>query len=512
VTLSDGLVNTWPLLADLTMLSSHDGRPGFSRRSFLLGAAFGLAAGVPLAWLAGRRVPLVPSTSAPLTPEDSTGRAGLAGGAIMPGRYPGRVIEVRHPDAVAPNNVINASAVNRMVDRGMADLTGYEMGDPFAWKTLFAKDDVVGIKVNPVGRKPKPREGGRVHNAVGSISSPELVVKVVDCLTRGVGIPPRNIIVFERYASEFCEAGYKNLVERELPRGVRWLCSAASYSNAQLDIRGRDADCAKLSAEVLRHVSGYDPDVFTAMGFCDPGHSRRDDRRFRSHLSLIVSRLINKMITLPVLKDHRSAGVTLALKNMSHGMNNNVNRSHLSGIAHGFGDAGKVLGPNQCNTFIPQAVAQQRLRERATLHILDGLIGVYEGGPGCWNRTWGTWRHKGLFFATDPVALDHVCWDIIDRQRAEHGWAPVERMGLLYQHPYTPAASAAAPVASNDPLSAITLALSAANLMEGRTSEVFNMRQPDHVVLAGQLGLGVFDRERITYRIVNMDRHSSRQG
>jgi hypothetical protein len=494
------------------MRTSHDGRRGSSRRSFLFGAALGLAAGVPLTWLLARRLPLVQPHSLPVTPDDSTARAAIKEGPIMPGRYPGRVVEVRHDGSVSANNVINRAAVNDMVDTGMAELTGYEPGDLLAWKTLFDRDDVVGIKVNPVGRRPDPGEGGRVPGAIGSISSPELVVKVVDCLTRGVGIPARNIIVFERYAEEFCRAGYKDLVERELPRGVRWLCSAVNYSNAQLDIRGRDPDCAKLSGEVLRHVTGYDPDVFTAMGFCDPGHSPRDDRRFRSHLSLIVSRMINKMITLPVLKDHRSAGVTLALKNMSHGMNNNVNRSHLSGIAHGFGDGGQVLGPNQCNTFIPQAVAQHRLRQKATLHILDGLIGVYEGGPGCWNRTWGTWRHKGLFFATDPVALDHVCWDIIDTERARHGWAPVERMGLLYQHPYTPAVSAAAPLAGGNPLAAATLAASATNIMQGRSSEVFNVRQPDHVVLAGQLGLGVFDRERITYRVVDGERRSVRRG
>src|SRR5581483_1150974 len=99
-------------------------------------------------------------------------------------------------------------------------------------------------------------------------------------------------------------------------------------SNLQLDVRGRDPDCSPLSPEADKHVVGYDPDVFTSMGFCMPDHSKRDDRRFRSHLSLVVSRLVNKMINLPVLKDHRSAGVTLALKNMSHGMNNNVCRSH----------------------------------------------------------------------------------------------------------------------------------------------------------------------------------------
>src|SRR5258708_1451097 len=145
-------------------------------------------------------------------------------------------------------------------------------------------------------------------------------------------------------------------------------------------------------------------------------------------------------------------------------------RSHIPGIPRG--DA--VSWPNQCNTFIPTAVAQPLVRRKATLHILDGLLGVYEGGPGSWNRTWGTWRHKGLFFATDPVALDHVGWDIIDKERARHGWAPVERMGLLYQHPYTPAVSSTASLAAADPLAAVTLAASPRNIMEGRYSEAFN--------------------------------------
>ena len=39
-------------------------------------------------------------------------------------------------------------------------------------------------------------------------------------------------------------------------------------------------------------------------------------------------------------------------------------------------------------------------------------------------------------------------------------------------------------------------------IIDGRASEAFNVRQPDHVILAGQLGLGVFEREKITYRVV----------
>jgi hypothetical protein len=481
--------------------------PRISRRGFLLGAAAGLTAGAALSWLALRQFPLVLPTPVPISPEESTARSGFAASDSMPGRYPGRVIEVRHPRAVTADHRINAEIVSQLVDRGMAELTGYEPGDPYAWRCLFDRDDVVGIKVNPVGRKPLPneiRQGTRSHLAVGSISSPELIVKVVRSLM-GIGIPASNIVLFERYANEFLETGYGDLVERELPRGVRWMTAAASYSGQQLDIRGFDADCASLSPEAEKHVVGYDPDVFTTMGFCDPKHSTRDDRRYRSHLSLVVSRLINKMITLPVLKDHRSGGVTLSLKNMSHGMNNNVARSHIAGIAHGFGPAVKVLGLNQCNTFIPQAVSQQRLRDRATLHILDGLIGVYEGGPGSWNRSWATWRHKGLFFATDPVALDHVCWDIIDTKRAEEGWPPVERMGWMQQPDYAQAASSVAPLAGTHPLAAVPLLAGTINRMEARNTEVFNLRQPDHVMHAGMLGLGVFDRDRITYRSILLD-------
>ncbi len=422
----------------------------------------------------------------------------------MPGPYPGRVVEVRHPAAVRPDHAIDPSVVNHMIDVGMATLTGAEPGDVRgAWGRFFDKDDVVGIKVNPVGRAPKAGESGRVPGAVGSISSPAVLVKVVRCL-RELGLPPQNIIVFERYADEFQTAGYADLVERELP-GVRWYASAAEYTDGQLDVGCFDNGPGAYSAETVRHVAGYDPDVFTTMGFSAPWHSTRDDRRFRSHLSAIVTRMVSKIITLPVLKDHRSAGVTLALKNLSHGMNNNVARSHLGGIAHGFGPLSThVSGPNQCNTFIPQAVSQHVLRRKANLHILDGLIGVYEGGPGCWNRTWGTWHHKGLFFATDPVALDHVGWDIIDTQRARMGWPAVEQMGWINHTPQVQVASHLAPLAARGPGGAAVLTAAAEYFEGGRASENFNLRQPEHIILAGKLGLGRFDREEIAHQVISL--------
>jgi Domain of unknown function (DUF362) len=466
---------------------------GITRRGFLLGAGAGLAAGVPLTWygIEGVRKLLARHNGG----GSFTGRSAEVRRAAyaMPGPFPGRVIEVRHPGAVNERNVINYEAVRAMMARGMCELTGADHASE-AWRRFFEPGDVVGIKVNPVGRKPHRGERGRVRGAVGCISSPEVLLEVVAGL-KGAGVRPRDIIVFERYANEFRGAGYEAVMRERAMDGVRWFASAAAYDDRQVAIDGYDS-----TTDRDPHVVGYDPDVFVSMGFAAQDHDRRDDRRFRSHLSVIVTRMVNKIITIPCLKDHRSAGVTLALKNLSHGMNNNVARSHLGSIYH---LSGAVSGPNQCNTFIPTAVAQEPTRRKATLHIMDGLIGVYEGGPGCWNRTWGTWRHRGLFFATDPVAMDHVGWDIIDTRRALEGWQPVSHMGLLTHTPTVSPRLLA--LAAAEPLGAAALAVAEnRRAASGRPTEQFDRRQPEHVILAGVLGLGTWDAGGIDHRRVTV--------
>jgi uncharacterized protein (DUF362 family) len=475
---------------------SPGGGHGFTRRGFLLGAAVGLGAGVPLAWL-GRR--LLPDRIPPFSGRSQEVKSPEL---AMPGRFPGRVLRVHNPAAVRRDHSLGETVVRGMVNRGVAALVDGDPKDPAsAWKSFFSKGDVVGIKVNPVGRKAIPSDNGaRLASAVGCISSPEVVYACVEGL-KMAGISTRDIIVFERYADEFVNTKYDEMLNRNEMQGVRWYASSESYSDTQLDIEGFDRGRDRCSVEMAKHVVGYDPDVFAHMGFCAPDHDPKDDRRFRSHLSVIVTRMVNKIITIPCLKDHRSAGVTLALKNLSHGMNNNVARSHVGWVAHGLGDS-SFLGPNQCNTFIPSAVAQLPTRQKATLHILDGLIGVYEGGPGCWNHTWGTWHYNSLLFATDPVAMDHVGWDIIDRKRAEMNWPPVADMGLSRVNDPIRVASELASLASAHPLAAATLDGSAQNVRLGRASEAFDLRTPQHIPLAGDLGLGTFDAARIDYRTV----------
>ena len=77
-------------------------------------------------------------------------------------------------------------------------------------------------------------------------------------------------------------------------------------------------------------------------------------------------------------------------------------------------------------------------------------------------------------------------------------------MGWLYQTPEVEAGTDVAPLATRSPLGAAGLAVAALNRAQGRASEAFNVRQPDHVVLAGALGLGVFDRDQIEHRTVEL--------
>ncbi|MFN4257984.1 MAG: DUF362 domain-containing protein [Gemmataceae bacterium] len=480
--------------------SYYPGCCGITRRGFLLGAGAGLAAGVPLTWLGLRGWDGLRGDPA---------LASFRGKSVeikkpefaMPGRFPGQVVEVHNPLSVRDDHTIEPQAVKVMMDRGMCALTGADHPEE-AWKSFFTVGDVVGVKVNPVGRKRKKQD-------VGSISSPAVVREIVNGLL-AAGVKAKDIIIFERYANEFIEAKYDNDLKDLWEKGVTWLASAAEYDGTQWEIDGFPRGRAAYSPELAKHVVGYDPDVFMHMGFAtsknrdkDIDHpSNRDERRYRSHLSVIATRLVNKVITIPVLKDHRSGGVTMALKNLSHGFNNNVARSHLGDY---FRRTGYQSGPNQCNTFIPTAASHESLRKVATLHIMDGLIGVYEGGPGSWNASWGTWPHQSLFFATDPVAMDHVGWDIIDIKRVEMGWPPVAHMGLIQENIFTKLSRNLAALAAASAHEASTLAVASKNLQDSRRSENFDRRQPEHVILAETIGLGIFDANKIRHQRIELN-------
>ncbi len=299
-----------------------------------------------------------------------------------------------------------------MMRRGMTELTGAP-GWVDAWRTLFEKGDVVGIKVSPVGGPKLSSDAAVVHEILAGLQE--------------AGVPHRDVIVFNRYGQEVQAAG----IDKWLPADVKWEAASPAYSENQHD------------------MGGYDRDHFMEMALVKPGESIDDAHMRRSYVAKVVTQKVNKFINLPVLKHHQSAGVTIALKNMSHGCVNNVNRSHITRAS------------NACGMFIPSVVSLPVIRSKAVLHICDGVKASFHGGPG--GRAQFIWEHKTMYFATDPVALDKTGHRAIDARRAAVGMASIA-------------------------------------LSKPDEFSTFLNCQVEHIEIAGQLGLGTFDDAKIDVR------------
>ena len=150
-----------------------------------------------------------------------------------------------------------------------------------------------------------------------------------------------------------------------------------------------------------------------------------------SCLSKILTRNSNVLINVPVLKDHDGAGVTIALKNM-YGVIHNPNKYH----------------PNGCNPYVADLNMLPEIRSKMRLTICDATTAMYEGGPGY--KPEHSWNVNTLLVSTDPVALDHTGWQIIERKRAEKGWKTLEAEERA-PHYIATAADAEHRLGTNDP-------------------------------------------------------------
>ncbi len=370
----------------------------FTRRDFLLGA------GAVTGALSVRDLALSAQVSSK-APESKL---------AMPGLYRGRVVEVYHPGSIV-NGQYQAEPVMQMMQRGMKELTGMDWAD--AWRQFVTPGEVVGVKLNPVGGKL-------------CCSAPEVVRAIIHGLN-AAGIPNQDIVAYDRYRKQFLDVGF----DKWLPEGVRWMWAAEDFELVQ------------------QSIEGYDPDHYMDMALTLPGYDVTNLTARRSYAAQFITKKVDKLINLCLLKDHQSAGITMALKNLSHGLVNNVNRSHPTPTM------------NTCGAFIPAVVSMPVIRNKAVLHIMDGIKGLYHGGPGA--RPQFVWEQKTMWFATDPVAMDRVGWRVLDQKRVSVGMAKLEE-------------------AKPDQFS------------------TYLNRQTEHVEIAGALGLGEFALEKIRLRKVTL--------
>jgi uncharacterized protein (DUF362 family) len=150
-----------------------------------------------------------------------------------------------------------------------------------------------------------------------------------------------------------------------------------------------------------------------------------------SLLSKTLTQLCDAVINLPVLKDHGIVGVTLALKSM-FGVIHNPNKYH----------------PNAGDPYVADVNMLPAIRQKVRLTIADALTAQYEGGP-TYMPQW-SWPYNGLLVGQDPVALDTVGWQIIEKKRVEKGMKPLKEMKREPQYIAT-AADPQHRLGTNDP-------------------------------------------------------------
>jgi hypothetical protein len=327
----------------------------------------------------------------------------------MPGPFPGKAVRVHSEKSVdtATGNV-DAPTVNEMLSRGMRSLTGAK-NERDAWANFFDATDVVGIKVNCSG-------------APKIFSARQVVGGFVDNLIAR-GIPARNIYIYERFPDQLSSVRY----DRYVPAGINIFAAEASRGS----------------------VANYDPNTYVETNFFG-----EDDTR--SNMIRLVTERFTKIINVPNMKDHAAAGVTGCLKNIAYGDFSNVARSH---------------NREKTNTlsFIGTLAMVEPLRSRTVLQIMDGLRGVWHGGPFSYDPKF-RFDPKTIVFGTDPVAIDRLLLDVIETKRKAEGALSIWDRSMDNVKPD-----------------------------RHRVDSRFNsfIREPEHIEYASRLGLGVYDLQQI---------------
>ena len=292
-----------------------------------------------------------------------------------------QVVSIQDPaatDAFRPR----PERVRAMVDRAITNLTG-KATVAAAWRSLVTTQDVLGLKVFSA---PGANSGTR----------PAVVAAVVEGLL-AAGIPPRQIIVWDRQLGDLRLAGFSDLSDRY---GIR-LAGAAQ---------------AGWDEKVF-----YNPDspILGNLVWGDLEFGKKSDGVGRkSFVSKLLSQEITKIINITPLLNHNEAGVSGNLYSLATGSVDNLIRFESS--------------PEALATAIPEIYNLAELSDHVVLNITDALICQYEGGER------GLLHYSAalneLRFSKDPVALDVLSIQELDRQRRAAQAPPVKPNLTLYSN------------------------------------------------------------------------------
>jgi hypothetical protein len=232
-----------------------------------------------------------------------------------------------------------------------------------AWLSLITTQDTVGVKVFT---SPGPTIGTR----------PAVVEAVVRSLLNA-GLPARQIVIWDKHLADLRSAGLFSLAERY---GVR----VAGSAEAGYDDR-----------------FAYDKELLGRLVWGDLEFGRDAPSAGRkSHLSNLISRQVTKIVSVSPLLNHNLAGVSGNLYGLAVGSVDNTLRFANS--------AGRLA------EAVPEIMAEL-IADRVVLCITDALLCQYQGEAQPLLHYSAPLNQ--LWFSQDPVALDVLAVEEIERQR-----------------------------------------------------------------------------------------------
>ena len=301
------------------------------------------------------------TSAAPTAPTAAPTTAATTASTATPAASPHSVVQVEHRAVVSKKRKVDPDAVSEMLRQGATRL----LGGPEPFKRLFSPTDKVGLKINCLGRK-------LLH------THRELVQAVAREL-QAVGIPPHNIVVWDRFGGQMQSCGYQI---KDEPKAVRYLAT---------EPRGRKGRFDSQAKYVKDNAA--------------------------SRISSLFTTECNKHINLAILKDHGLSGVTLCLKNIAYGVCDNNSRFH---------------GRAKIHNFIADFCARDDVKKKFVLHVIDGLEGCFNGGPKPGPSQ--LFRPQTLWLGTDPVALDNVGAKVIEAERKKRKLPSLKAVGRSPEH------------------------------------------------------------------------------
>ncbi len=268
-----------------------------------------------------------------------------------------------------------------MFENGMHALTGKPLKK--SARLFFNKNDMVGIKVNPVG--------------AGLISTRlEVVDAVIDWLKRG-GVPAGNIVIWDRFDYMLQDAGFTPARYPGIRiEGLQTMDEAAAEGKSDDDSRWLNKDGHHVSEKNFDLDCYYYADVEAPQ---DKAHLNQHVFNGKySYFGKLLTRDLTKIINIPVFKNTGN-GISMATKNLGYGAVCNTSRLH------------RPLFFDVCT----EVLAVPAVRDKLVLNNTHRLRAPYHRGPGPLAQA--TWFLNTLYFATDPIALDMTCHNLIVAKR-----------------------------------------------------------------------------------------------